>query len=200
MFTKIGNGFMRSLFPALACLIVASCATVQRDEASIDTSALKENEGIAFFAVSTHLFRKGDGDLTDEGTKVIAYSMSYYDTSRFFGRTGSIEGDTKTPDFFVVRRLPAGEYSIHRMDASIGALSASVPTDIRFTVAPKAITYLGTLHLEFHENRSTPGQYRTALPMGLKVADDRDNATKFFSKRYPDFSYDILANLMQVNK
>ena len=198
MLTKTSFRSAKFLIAFIACIFSASCATAPRNEAAIDTTTLKADEGIVIFSVAAQLCRQNGEKITGSEAPKVDYTLRYFDTSRFFGRGGNIDGDTQTPETLFARRLPAGEYKMDKLYASIGTMTANTPIDVHFTVSPNKATYIGSLQLEFRERKGTSNNETQAL--ALKVADNTANATNMFKTFNPALRCDIVTNLMRIAK
>ncbi len=64
------------------------------------------------------------------------------------GKSRVIKTSTDEEGTLFVLELPVGEYKVFSIDRTRFGGSAYVFTDIRFTVAPRKATYIGTLELQ----------------------------------------------------
>ena len=190
-------------------LIVASCATSPAGRA-IDASALNDNEGIIFFSVVTRTYASNGDLLTGKATPQISYTLSYSQATSLgakqvapiFGMVGksggSVGGSTQEPEILIARRLPTGEYSMFKLLMSVGAISATSNTNIRFSVLPNKATYLGTLHIDFYAKKGLFGEERPGQVAAFRIASEAENVAQLFRKQYPGVQSAIATKLMRI--
>src|SRR2546425_963141 len=203
-FSRCAIQFLNLVF---ACIVCASCATTPRDEAVLGDTVLKENEGIIVFSIITNSYNSDDEKLAGEAVPNRNYVLNYSPATNltvrqivpifgtFGSSSGSMGGNMREPEKFVVRRLPAGEYSIFKFHISLGSISGSSNIDLRFTITPNKVTYLGKVQIDWYAKRVVFGR-----PLSIKVSDDLNNATKIFKERNPGLGYEITTNLIRIEQ
>jgi len=186
--------------------VCASCATTPRDEAALGDTVLKENEGIIIFSIVTNSYDSFDEKLAGAAVPNRDYVLDYSPATNltvrqivpifgtFGSSSGSVGGNMREPEKFVVRRLPAGEYSIFKFHISLGSISGSSNTDLRFTITPNKVTYLGRVQIDWHAKRTF------GRPLSISVSDDLNNAIKIFKEHNPGLGYEITTNLIRTEQ
>jgi len=193
-----------SISLAIACIVCASCATAPRDEAALGDTVLRENEGIIIFSIVTNSYNSFDEKLAGDAVPNRDYVLDYSPATglavrqivpifgTFGSSSGSIGGNMREPEKFVVKRLLAGEYSIFKFHMSLGSIAGSSNTDLRFTVTPNKVTYLGKVQIDWYAKQVAFGR-----PLSIVVSDDLNNAVKIFKERNPGLGYEITTNLIR---
>lgn len=210
-------GILPALFLLLA-LLLAACASNPRPEGGVvDAETMEEDEGIVFGTIEGNYYNSKGTRLTGKAVPEIKYDLFYGEAENlgvkrtFSGFNESIAGNTTEPPTFFALRLPPGEYAffkLHRAGGGPGEKnpslearsSVNVPSDVRFTVAPKQATYVGSLQIEFRGTRGALGQERIGEKVAFKVADDTEKTVKTYKERNPSVSLPVATNLMQVKK
>ena len=158
-------------------------------------------EGIVFGSL-TYSFQKADGTVVSpEDMRTISYIVYFTprkDDKRrvrnfFVGLLGGREtelasGSTKQGESLFVQRLPAGEYTISKIERDRWGQSAYVLTDMHFTVAPGKSTYIGTLKLKHH------GGLRERI--NTEVLDDSETVIPMFKAENPRVAFEIETRLL----
>jgi len=203
---------LRCTLFALMLLLVVGCAAVKPPEQGIvaDTPQ-KQDEGIVFGILNASSYdSKGDKHSTETGPN-ISYGITFGPSSsvlaqRFtpyaaaIGAGRVLEGQTKFPEVFFAKRLPAGTYYIYQVYRSTPAGTGNVSLDAHFTVTPNKATYIGSIQVEFHGARGLLGDERSAQRASIRVTNELDKATNLYKERNPRLPYEITTNLMTIGK
>lgn len=172
--------------------------------------ALEQDEGVIFGTLDTVFLDKNGVRLSPE-EQSSALSLSYklrYSLAKTAGlmwlapnfeREGMVfaEGYVRNPRIHFSKRLPAGDYSIHLLYFN----RSYSRQDIRFKVAAKQITYIGSIQIVFRSAGIWQGLERVDNKIQYGIVNDITNTTPSFAKSYPELSsYPVFLNLAKVQK
>jgi hypothetical protein len=108
---------------------------------------------------------------------------------------------TVKPGYFFIS-LPAGHYRINSITIPVGTTLATEPMDVSFDVELDKTIYLGTLRVVGERERIKLGGVPIIKPgfeYTLQILDERTEAQKEFSLRFPEHGGRIDYQLMEVN-
>ena len=201
MRATLGRRSIQCLILAVLCIMSASCATLP-----VGDKASKDDEGIVVFSIMPRSYTAIDENQVREVRPIFDYTMWYSSTDIYFFAKhvapifgavgqfgGTIRGSTRYAETFFIRHLPAGEYSIYRVETPTG----SVDTDLRFTVTANRITYIGSLQMAF---LSKPGLVSLQDPeIYIRVNDDMNDAIMLGNNANSDLGHEVTKNLIKIN-
>lgn len=198
---------------ALIFLLAACAGSVQPERGIVDAETLDEDIGIVFGTIEPNYYDAKGAEVAGKRLPEMKYELFFGDAENlgvkrtFSGFNQSISIATKDPETFFVLQLPQGEYSMFKLEKYLApdkpvreGAGDAFPSDVRFTVAPKQATYIGSLQVNFRATRSALGQQRLGDKVAFSVADKSDAATKTFQERNPDLKIALTKNLMQVKR
>jgi len=108
---------------------------------------------------------------------------------------------TVKPGYFFIN-LPVGHYTINSITIPVGTTLATEPMDVSFDVELDKTIYLGTLRVIGEKERIKLGGVPIIKPgfeYTLQILDERTEAQKEFSSRFPEHGDRIDYQLMEVN-
>jgi len=108
---------------------------------------------------------------------------------------------TVKPGYFFIT-LPVGHYRINSITIPVGTTLATEPMDVSFDVEFDKTIYLGTLKVIGEKERIKLGGVPIIKPgfeYTLQILDERTEAQKEFSRRFPEHGGRIDYQLMEVN-
>lgn len=108
---------------------------------------------------------------------------------------------TVKPGYFFIT-LPVGHYRINSITIPVGTTLATEPMDVSFDVELDKTIYLGTLKVIGEKERIKLGGVPIIKPgfeYTLQILDERTEAQKEFSRRFPEHGGRIDYQLMEVN-
>ncbi|MBI4699078.1 MAG: hypothetical protein HY758_09315 [Nitrospirae bacterium] len=177
--------------------LTSGCASVG---GRVDTANMRESDGIVFGSTLNRYFNYEDGLLLKD------YRYPHY---LLIGEPGRNLPDIcnilcqglsgikeipigNEPHSIFALKLPAGQYSIIQIS---NAGDTYHNTDIRFTVEPGKVSYIGSLQIDNHINKISllPDQW---LKTYTRVVDQEELDTRNFKVVNPDISHEIEKNLM----
>jgi hypothetical protein len=176
-------------------------------QGKVDDQPLKENEGIVFGSLVIQSFNK-DGQLLspEEAPKTSSPELFVTESknidwnkfSTYFLKAiykkAEIYGAVELPYMIFAKRLPAGEYTIYYLKA----LDRYLYLDIRFTVIPGKVTYIGSLGLNLYNNRRLGTDYLDKVQ--TKIVNQENKDKKAFLSQNPTLDYEITTQLMKRYK
>lgn len=108
--------------------------------------------------------------------------------------------NVKPGHFFI--ELPAGEYHITSISIPVGSTMAKEPIDIRFSVTPGEVTYIGTLKAVGTKERIRLGGVPVIKPgfeYNAEILDEHDETIAVFRTEFPQYDKKIFTKLMQLH-
>lgn len=135
--------------------------------------------------------------IVDENNPEKEYELFFGDTDEpqlLFGQSSSVE-----PRYFFLE-LPASKYKITSISIPVGTTLATEKTDIAFTVEKETVIYLGTLRVTGTDQKIRFGFVPLLKPgfdYKIDIINEKDEAIKEFTGKYPLIKRDIQVNLMK---
>lgn len=196
--------------PVLATALIgllAACATAPPPERGVvEADAMHEDEGIVFGMVLPRSYDSRGKELTGDRAPDLPYEL-YIGTPEsvtlkrvFSGFTQRISGNAQQPQTFFAIKLPAGEYTLFKLNRPLGRTTGDVPIDVRFTVTPSKAAYIGSLQIDFRATRGLFGSETAGEKVVLKVVDEPAQAIPIYKERNPDAKPAIVTNLMKMRR
>ncbi len=208
----------------LGCLMVifmflTGCATIRQYDQNIrknyleslqsqgkmEDQPLQENEGVVFGSLVIQSFNQNGQLLSpEEAPKASSPELFIAETKKidwdkfstyFFKaihKKAVIYGAVELPYMIFATRLPAGEYTIYYLQTTS---KRYVYQDIRFTVTPGKITYIGSLEIDLYNHRGVGTNYLDKVQ--TKIVDQENKDKKSFQSQNPKLDYEIRTKLMK---
>jgi hypothetical protein len=133
-------------------LLVAGCSGLSSEPESLETSAMKPNEGVVVVRFLTSKVH-ADDMAHPQNNPDISYSVDVGSMKshlfKLSGQKGSLKIDAKQGPVLFARKLDAGDYYFNTIQAAGGSADMAV----KFSVRPGRVTYIGDLHVTIIESK-----------------------------------------------
>jgi hypothetical protein len=191
--------------------ITIGCAAVPSqpiDHRVASDSGMQANEGIIYGVVSfRYLDSSGrEVDLAkapriDYGiTTVLGPPTTGGATFAMVSSAGRvIGGSSDQPRLLFVKRFPAGENSMNRIDFHYSQGQGAAPLFVLFNVVPGKATYIGSLQLSFRGSKDVFGAERVR-DFRIAVVDEHDEVTRMYKEHNPSNTSEIQKELMRLER